>query len=136
MRYIDTNIIIYAIEKHPKYGQNCRIILEDILKGILDAWCSELILVEVLSVLTKLNEPLRKKIDIRKNIDALLSLPINWIELNHSIIRRAAEYKLKVNTVDYVHIASMELMSIKTILSADRDLDKVKIIKRIDPLDY
>jgi predicted nucleic acid-binding protein len=30
LKYLDTNVIVYAIENHPKYGERCRKILEDI----------------------------------------------------------------------------------------------------------
>jgi hypothetical protein len=30
LKYLDTNIIAYAIENHPKYGERCKKILEDI----------------------------------------------------------------------------------------------------------
>ena len=31
MIYIDTNIFVYAIENHPKYGQACKKILMDVM---------------------------------------------------------------------------------------------------------
>ena len=30
MIYLDANVIIYAIENHPKYGKKCKQIMEDI----------------------------------------------------------------------------------------------------------
>jgi len=72
-----------------------------------------LVLVELLSVLKKINEILenrrRETLDIRKNIDAVLSLPIVWFDLNFLIIKRASEYEFNVSGVDYIHVASMEL---------------------------
>jgi len=138
LKYLDTNVIIYAIESHPKYGEKCKNVLKAIESAELEVSASTLILVEVINVLCKLNRILeeagKEELNIRKNIDAILSMPIKWIELDFAIIRRASEYKFKVSGIDYVHIASMEFNLIDEVISADEELDKIDFIKRIDPL--
>ncbi|MBI2971558.1 MAG: type II toxin-antitoxin system VapC family toxin [Candidatus Aenigmarchaeota archaeon] len=140
MIYLDTNVIVYAIENHPKYGKKCKQILEDIASEKLKAHCSVLVLAELINVLTRLNRILRerreKALDIRHNIDAVLSLPITWVDLNFAVIRRASEYDYATAGADYVHVATMELDSITKVISADADFDHVEFIKRIDPLGY
>ena|SRR3989338_8510092 len=140
MTYLDTNVIIYAIENHPKYGKRCKRILEDIESEKLKVCCSVLVLVETINVLIKVNKVLREKkekpLHINENIDAILSLPITWLDLNFSIIKKASEYNYNVSGVDYIHIATMELNSVGKIISADKDFDEVEFIKRVDPLDY
>ena len=138
--YLDTNVIIYSIENHPKYGKACAKILSDIENENLHASSSMLVLIETINVIQKLNKILngegKKQLIIRDNIDAILSLPIKWLDINFPVIRRASEYDYKISGVDYIHIATMEINSIKKIISADDELDKVDSIKRIDPLDY
>jgi predicted nucleic acid-binding protein len=140
MKYLDTNVIIYAVENHPKYGVKCRKILVDMEAGKLEVCCSILVLVEVISALVKINKILKgrgeRELNIRKNIDAILSLPIRWIEVSPMLIRRASEYEYPVSGVDYVHLASMELNGVEDVISADKELDKVVWVKRIDPLKY
>ncbi len=140
MTYIDTNVFGYAIEDHPKYGKSCKRILTDVADGRLDASCSVLVLVELIGVLKKLNNILSrrglKELNIKDNIDAVLSLPIGWVDLDLLIVEIASTYRFKVNGVDYVHLATMEANSIQEILSADKDLDKAKIVSRTDPLLY
>lgn len=140
MIYLDTNIIIYAITNDAKYGAACKRVLLDLESGKLKACASMLVLVETINVLTKINRMPnvagKAELDIRKNIDAILSLPVVWFDLNFLVIKRAAEYDYKVSGVDYVHIASMELNSAYDIISSDRELDKVGAIKRLDPLKY
>ena len=140
MKYIDTNVIIYAIESHTKYGEKCKNVLKAIESAELEVSASTLILVEVINVLCKLNRILeeagKEELNIRKNIDAILSMPIKWIELDFAIIRRASEYKFKVSGIDYVHIASMEFNLVDEVISADEELDKIDFIKRIDPLTF
>ena|SRR3989338_8208966 len=140
MIYLDTNVIIYAIENHPKYGKKCKDILEDIESEKLKAGCSVLVLVEIINVLTKLNKVLKEQkeraLDIRKNVDAVLSLPIMWLDVNFAVIKKASEYNYNISGADYTHIATMELNSIRKIISADADFDKAEFIDRIDPLEY
>jgi len=140
MIYVDTNIFVYAIENHPKYGEVCKKILLDIESEKIKASASVLVLVELINVLTKINRMLKikdkKPLDIKNNIDAVLSFPITWFDLDFLIIKKAAEYTYNVTGVDYIHIATMEANSIGEIISADDELDKVKFIKRIDPKDY
>ena len=140
MIYLDTNIIIYAIENHPKYGNSCKKILEDIQNKKLKASSSILVLIEIINVLTKINKIIKTKkeneLNIKENINAILSIPIIWIDLSLFIIKLASEYNHNISGVDYIHIASMEVNSIKEIISADMELDKVHTISRIDPLEY
>ena len=140
MIYLDTNIIIYAIENHPKYGNSCKQILEDIQNKKLKASSSILVLIEIINVLTKINKIIKSKkeneLNIKENINAILSIPITWIDLGLFIIKLASEYNHNISGVDYIHIASMEVNSIKKIISADIELDKVHSISRIDPLKY
>jgi len=140
VKYLDTNVIIYAIESHPKYGEKCKDLLKAVENAELEVCASTLVLVEVINVLCKLNKILeekqKEKLNIRKNIDAILSLPIKWIELDFAIIRRASEYQFKVSGIDYIHVASMELSLTNELISADEELDKIDFIKRIDPIKF
>ncbi len=129
MRYLDTNVIVYAVENHPKYGEGCKRILQDIESEKLRVSCSMLVLAELLNVLKKLNKILsgrgRKKLLIEDNIETVLSLPIAWIDLDFLIIERASTYTSDISGIDFVHLASMETSSITEILSADKEFDKV-----------
>lgn len=140
MIYIDTNVFVYAIENHPRFGRNCRRILEDIEGERLEASCSVLVLAELVNVLKKINDVISKQgkkvLNIERNIEAVMSLPVVWIDLDFLVIEKASTYKFDVNGIDYMHVASMELNSMNEILSADRELDKVNLIRRTDPLDY
>ena len=140
MKYLDTNIIVYAIENHPKFGKECKKILKEIQNSRLEVGCSMLVLIELINVLKKINKKLRedggKNLDIKKNIDAILSLPIIWFDIGIIVIKRASEYDFNVTGVDYIHISTMELNSINEIITADKDFDKVSIVRRLDPLQF
>lgn len=140
MIYIDTNVFIYAIENHREYGKACKKILMDIQNNELKTSASVLVLIEIVNVLTRINKELKKlkqrQIDVKQNIEAILSLPIIWFDIEFLTIKRAAEYTYSLNTQDYFHIATMEINSIREIISADKELDKVEQIKRTNPLNY
>lgn len=140
MIYVDTNVFIYAIENHPRYGAGCKKILEDIQEGRLEAACSILVLVELINVLKKINDILSRErksiLNLRANIEAVMSLPVTWLDLDFLVIERASSYSYDVGGIDYVHISSMELDSITEIISADIELDRVKNLTRVDPVDY
>ncbi len=140
MIYVDTNVIVYAIENHPRYGASCKKILEDVQDGRLEAGCSVLVLVELINVLKKVNDFLSKHrrpiLNLGDNIEAVMSLPLTWLDLDFLVIERASTYSYAVSGIDYIHISSMELGSIAEIISADRELDRVKILTRVDPTDY
>ncbi len=140
MKYLDTNIIGYAIEDHEKYGSSCKKILNDVQCGKIKVCCSILVLVELINVIKKINKELKKKgrteLEMRANIDAVLSLPIQWVEMEMFIIKRAAEYNYNIAGADYIHIATMEVNGVYEILSADADFNVPQHLKRIDPLEY
>lgn len=140
MIYIDTNVLVYAIENHPKFGKSCAKILKDIESKRIEAACSVLVLVELINVISKLNGILsregKKILNAQDNIQAVLSLPIVWIELDFLVIETASSYSFDLNGIDYIHIASMELNAVNEIISADEDFDRVRSLKRTDPLDY
>ncbi len=140
MIYLDTNILIYAIEQHPKYGVACKNILQKIQDKKIEACCSLSVLLEVINVLNRINKILEHEnkilLNIQENVEAILDLPINWFDINFVLIRHSAKYSFKISPTDYIHIASMELNSIFEIISADQDFDKIPFLKRIDPLEY
>ena len=140
MIYLDTNVIVYAIENHPKYGNSCKKLLLEIESGKLKVSSSIFVLVELIGALNKINKLLlnekKAAVSIEENINAVLSYPIVWHDLNFITIRKASEYEYNIRTADYMHIATMQLNGIEKIISADADFDKVKFIERVDPLDY
>ena len=140
MKYIDTNIFIYAIENHPSYGKSCKKILLDVQEGKLKTGASMLVLVEIIKVLAKINTELKRRkqkpLDLEANLDAILSMPITWFNLDFLTIRKATEYPYNITVQDYFHLAAMELNSVKEVISADKDFDKALFIKRIDPSEY
>ncbi|MCX8183008.1 MAG: hypothetical protein N3F08_01105 [Crenarchaeota archaeon] len=76
----------------------------------------------------------KKPLDLKKNIDAILSLPLVWLDF--LIIKRASEYTYPVTGIDYVYVATMEINFVWEVISAYKELDKIKFIRRIEPKEY
>ncbi|MEA1905302.1 MAG: type II toxin-antitoxin system VapC family toxin [Candidatus Hadarchaeota archaeon] len=133
MIYLDTNIWIYAITAHPKYGKRCKRILERLEKEKLRAAISVQVLSEVAGVLY---QQFGVK-DTTKHVAAILSYPLEIVDLTPDIIIRGAEYSRDYGVLPYdgIHIASALGLMIKKILSADRELGRVSLIERVDPID-
>ncbi len=136
MIYIDTNVFIYAIENHPKYGVACKKVLNDVMDKKIEGVCSVLILAELLNVLLKIQKISKGKLDVKESINAILSMPITWFEMDFFVIENASGFNYNISGIDYIHIATMQINSIKKVISADAELDKVDFIERIDPLRY
>ena len=71
-------------------------------------------------------------------IEAIVSLPISIIEIETKDILDAINLAVRYNISPYdaTHIIAMKKAKINTIISADKDFDKVNIIERIDPKKY
>ncbi len=140
MKYLDTNILVYSIEAHPVYGKACSKIIGDIKSGKLRVICSMLILVEFLNALQKMNAQFKREnkplIDIPLSLDAVLLLPIEWIDINFFLIKQAGNYDVELGGNDSIHLATMEWQNAHEIISADKGFDKINFVKRIDPLHY
>jgi len=130
--YIDSNIFLYAKIMDKKYGPACAKILRKIHERKIKATISTLIILEVANTLRKIG--LKNK--VYDEIRAILSLPLTIQPLTLPIIHETLKiYKEnKISPYDCAHAATMKNLKIKHIISADTDFDKIKWIKRIDPL--
>ncbi len=128
--YLDTNIFIYAFTHDPTYGAACAKILREVQQGKREVSCSTVVLLEFVHVLKKFAR--KSKIDVGYMTDAVLALPIKWIDLNLFLIRRSADER-RLSGADAVHLVTMDAANISQIISADKDFDGFAV-KRIDPL--
>ncbi|MEI6221651.1 MAG: type II toxin-antitoxin system VapC family toxin [bacterium] len=69
--------------------------------------------------------------EVTKTIVTVLDHP--WLELSQTQILMQQTHGMLTN--DSFHIASMKLAGITTLISADKDFDQVKEIRRIGPTD-
>jgi predicted nucleic acid-binding protein len=132
--YIDTNIWVYAIIAHPKYGEKCKQILKKIEAKKLEAAISTQVLGEVAGVLYN-----KYKVkDTTSQLNAILSYPIDIYIVYPDTIRVAAEYARDYGITPYdgIHIALAVENNITDMISADKELDKVELIRRTGPTEF
>lgn len=132
--YVDTNIWIYAMIAHPRYGERCKEILSKIEAEELEAAISTQVLGEIAGVLYS-----KYKVkDTTSQLNAVLSYPMDVYIIHPDAIRVAAEYSRDYNITPYdgIHIAVAVENNISEMISADKELDKTDLIRRIDPIEF
>jgi uncharacterized protein len=132
MSYLDSNVFLYAIlyevESEPK-AKKAKQILLSVEKAELVAYTSTLTWDEVVSVVSK---TLGKNEGVSQG-QKLLGFPnLRFISADENILVQAQALMSKYNLSprDSIHIASAIDRKIKTIISDDKDADRVKEIKR------
>jgi len=129
--FIDSNVFFYAKILDREYGDVCAKILDEIVKGELEAVTSTLVVIELANALRKFglgNE-------VKEVIDAVFSLDVPVYEVDSLSVRDAAVIfnEFRISPYDCVHAAVMKRAGIVDVISADKDFDKIAWIKRLDP---
>ena len=129
--YIDSNVFIFAYTEDKENGIVCRKILDLIIGGEINAFTSTLTFDEIFNKITKLKDKNTALMvsELFLNINNLnfIGVDLNIINNSLSLLRL---YNLGPR--DAIHLASMRIKNIKTIISSDPDFDKIKGIKRLD----
>ncbi len=130
MRFIDTNIFVYALTAHPSFGPTAKLILERIENGE-EAVTSTFVLCEIAWVL----EAMGKQGDIESTIEKILSYgTLTTIDITTDDIligaNNIAAYNVDFN--DGVNIALMIRSGISEVYSNDRKhLGRLDFLKTI-----
>jgi len=132
--YVDSNIFIFAAMDTGKIGEDCRKIVHLINSNQTAFTASFLVVDEVIWVLKK-NVGKEDAIKITK---AMLSLPIKWINVHRSIIIQMIN--IHESTIldprDAIHLSSMKEFGVSTIVSEDKDFDRIKGIERLSASEF
>lgn len=132
-RFIDTNIFIrHLTNDDPKQSPACFALIQAIEQGKLSAWTSELVISEVVFVLSKVYKLNRDT--IRELLLPLINLP--GLKLTHKrLYRRVFKLytALPIDYVDAYHVALMENRKAPELYSYDTDFDRITEIQRFEP---
>lgn len=131
--YVDTNIFVYSMFAHPKFGLACKAVIDDLEDYEIEGVISTLVPVEVLGVAVKYEPPKAKLATT-----SIYSLPLKILEINSNILSLASETALKYNLSGYdaVHVATSIKAGVEYFISNDDDLERVDEIKLLKPLEY
>lgn len=135
MRGIDSNILVYALNKDLTEHLPCKELLIDIVNGNQLVSIPSIVFMESFHALVKAFN--YKEIDVKKRLIAIIdSKNINVLDISVSSILLAFEIaeKYKTGGRDSLIAASLLENNIQEIFSHDSDFDKIKLIKRIDPV--
>ncbi|RLE94816.1 MAG: hypothetical protein DRN04_01860 [Thermoprotei archaeon] len=125
--YIDTNIFIYAIVKHPLLGETCTRILRDMKNKVYEAYGSHLVAIELMGALSKINPSSAKRA-----LKLYLALDLTIVPLTEEVLTLAATINEVVNIkYDAVHAAITMLNNIPVVITNDRD-DWLKLAENFD----
>jgi predicted nucleic acid-binding protein len=127
---LDTNVFIYFLENHPRYGAWCASLFDLIERGQNPAVTSTVTLLELLV------QPYRdQKEELAQKIFALTSTypKIDWVPLTMSLADRAAELRARyrLSTPDAIQLATAISRKAARFYGNDRGLQRVKEIECI-----
>ncbi len=135
MRGIDSNILVYALNKDLPEHLPCKELLINIVNGKELIGIPSIVFMECFHALVKAFK--YKDVEVKKRLVAIIdSININVLDVSTSSILFAFEIAEKYRTGgrDSLIAASLLENKIQEIYSHDSDFDKIKLIKRIDPI--
>lgn len=125
---LDTNVFIYFLEYHPRYGAWCASLFDRIERGQNSAVTSTVTLLELLV------QPYRdQKEELAQKIFALASTypKLEWVSVTMNIADRAAELRARyrLSTPDAIQLATAIGHNARRFYGNDRGLRRVKEIE-------
>lgn len=129
MRFVDSNVFIYVLDRHPKFGETAKRILKGIEDGE-EAVTSTLVIEEVCAYLTKQKRQaeLQGFVDTLLTYGCLLKRPYLFEDI---ITAKEMSRIYRIDWDDLVITAQMQREGVGEIYSNDADFDRVPRIKRI-----
>lgn len=124
----DTNLIIYFLQDHPRYGMWCAALFDQIERGRVSAVTSTLSLLEVLV------QPYRQKNEelVQKIFALLTTYPrIVWEPVTLEVADRAAELRARyrLSTPDAIQVATATASHAERFYGNDKALRRVTDIE-------
>lgn len=135
MRFLDTNILLrYLLNDDEKKAQACLQLFSQIAKNELQVWTSDLVIAEVVFVLSNKKTYNFERTKIAESLLPLLLLP-GIILANKDHYTRIFELytTYPIDFIDCYHAAFIEKLKESELYSYDRDFDKISKITRLEP---
>ena len=135
MRFIDSNIFLrHLLKDHSEQSPACFALIRDIEQGREQVWTTDLVVSEIVFVLSskKLYKLDRER--IRELLLPLIELP--GIKLPQKRLYRRVFELYTTQPIDYVdafNAACLEHQPVTELYSYDKDFDRVESISRIEP---
>lgn len=128
--FIDANVFIYALEKHPGYGEKAKTILEKVDAGEVDGYISTLVLLEVCWYLEA-----AKRLEIMAlTVERVTRSRVNLVEVAGANVVEAAELKKAYEGVDFndlVNYSVMRRLGLEAVYTNDAHFNKLPGVKML-----
>lgn len=135
MIFLDTNIFLRVLlDDHPHFSSRCRVLLKKVETGQIEAITTDLVIAEVVFVLEAPIQGNLSKATIRQLLLPIVLLPklsMSSKNLWESIFKLYVDKN--VDFTDAYNMVVMNTQGIEKVYSYDRDFDKVRILKRLEP---
>ena len=135
MKGIDSNILVYALNKDLPEYKACNDLLKNIAEGNETVSIPAIVFMESFHALVRAYK--FKESEVRNRIEAIIdSENINILDISISTILLAFEIAedYKTGGRDSLIAASLLENNVKIIYSHDKDFDKIDLIDREDPM--
>ncbi len=135
MRYLDSNVVLrYLTRDHPDHSERAYTFLRRVETGEIEATITEAVIAEVVHVLSSkvlYNTP---RDEIRDRLVATLTLKGMRLRAKATYIRALDLYATtNLDFVDALLVAHVEQTKDATLVSFDRDYDKIASVTREEP---
>jgi predicted nucleic acid-binding protein len=134
-RFLDTNVFLrHLLNDDPRQSPACFALIQAIEQGRLRAWTSDLVIAELVFVLSNKRMYNLPRDNIRDLLLPLIGLP--GIELARKrLYHRVFELytSLPIDYVDAFHAALMESRQRTEVYSYDADFDRIGGLQRMEP---
>ena len=126
--FIDTNVFVYALEMHPRYGEKARTLLEKVDSGEVEGIISTLVLMEVCWYL-----------EVRERLDAMAEVAermnrsrVNIVEVSGADVLEATRLKKTFKGIEFndlVNYAVMRRLGVDIVYPNDAHYGRLPDVK-------
>lgn len=134
-RFLDTNIFLrYLLDDDEVKAPACRALFESVEERLVAAWTSDLVVAEVVYVLSNKRTYGFSRDEISSGLLPLLGLPGLDVAGKHLYPRVFDLYRIHpIDFIDCYHIALIEMRQPPELYSYDVDFDRVPSVVRHEP---
>ncbi len=135
MDFLDTNVILrYLTRDDPVKAERCYELFQRVERKEVRLTTSESVLAEVVYVLSSRSVYNQGREQVRNLLLPIVSLSGLLVPHRRSFLRALEFYAVtNMDFEDCLSLAHMERLKIKTIVSYDRDFDRINTIQRHEP---
>src|SRR5215216_3732600 len=135
VEFLDANVILrYVLQDHPDFSPRTNRLFDELSAEKVSLITTEAVVTEVVHVLSSPVLYALSWTAIRDHLLGILTMPALEVAHQTSLLRALDLYAtINIDFVDALTVAHMEREEIQTVISFDRDFDKINSIKRREP---